>query len=477
MRATVVGACAGLCFLFMAGAAQAHAFLLRATPSPGGQVPTAPASVDLYFTEGVRPVDSGIVVVRAGGHSVMAGKPYVPQSNPREIIIPLRCGLGEGPYAVRWSEVDVDDGHVISGAFIFSVGGGLPPTASTASATVTGGSPPASALISRWLELAGLLVAAGVAAFAVLVRGAAERVRAAVVVGASLAVATLGAVLWVVLQSGESGTRSGHWTIVGACIAGVASAAAFASLRMPGLWLPAAVASVVLLGLPTATGHASASGRSHWLSIPADVLHLAAAAVWIGGIVALLLVVPPASRVSAARRFTPEVVLAVGVLGATGVLRAYGELDSVHQVWTTGYGQALLVKTGVLGAVLVLGWLNRGRFGRLGLAGELALLAVVIGAVAVLTNVRPGVDQGAAAPVAATDTVVYAGEAGPLAVGLAATPAGKQIVLKATVLGQNGPKAGLDVGLSLDGRDAAGEPCGAGCYTATFPAAGAPKTL
>jgi hypothetical protein len=96
----------------------------------------------------------------------------------------------------------------------------------------------------------------------------------------------------------------------------------------------------------------------------------------------------------------------------------------------------------------------------------------------VLTNVRPGIDRASAFAPAATDsgTVVFAGEAGPLAVGLAATPTGAGVRLKATVLGQNGPKSGLDVRLAADSADAAAERCGPGCYTATV-GVRAPKTV
>ena len=35
--------------------------------------------------------------------------------------------------------------------------------------------------------------------------------------------------------------------------------------------------------------------------------------------------------------------------------------SSVRQLWSTGYGRALLVKTALLAVLVVLGWLNRYR--------------------------------------------------------------------------------------------------------------------
>src|SRR5205823_5724479 len=85
------------------------------------------------------------------------------------------------------------------------------------------------------------------------------------------------------LQPGEASTRFGHWTLIGAAVAAVATASAL----VPRLLVPAQVLAVVLLGLPTATGHASAAGVPHALSIPADLAHLAAAAFWVGGLLEL----------------------------------------------------------------------------------------------------------------------------------------------------------------------------------------------
>jgi len=493
-RAAFVGACAAAAALVSAAPAGAHAFLIRSSPASGAVVRSAPHEVRLTFSEPVQPAP-GIRVLRAGGHSVAAGKPFVPAGKPNQIVIPLQRGLGNGPYAVQWSEVDEDDGHVISGAFIFAVGGGLPPIHPAVAAGTSGGGPPLSAVISRWLLLAGLLVAAGTVGFGLLVRRPVLAARAlhlaprqermdAVVLASALALATLGAVLSVLLEPGASGTRFGHWMLIGACVAAAGAAAALASLRVSRLRLPAALAAVVLLGLPTATGHASAAGAPHGLSIPADLAHLAAAAFWLGGVLELAVLAPPALRGALARRFTPFAAGAVVLLGASGIVRAVNELGAVDEVWSTGYGQALLVKTGVLAGILAVAWLNRDRLRRVGLGAELALFAVVIGAVAVLTNLRPGlVDSLVAAPQGSTsETVVLAAQDRDLAVGLALTPRdGKRLALRATVLGQNGPAKQLDIRFVVrDGdttRRAAATACGAGCYGAAVPLADGPPVV
>src|SRR5439155_498735 len=86
--------------------------------------------------------------------------------------------------------------------------------------------------------------------------------------------------------------------------------------------------------------------------------------------------------------------VSVLVIAVTGVIRALSELHSVSQVWSTGYGRALVVKTAVLAALVGLGWVNRYRLVprssvaglRRTVAAELALFAVLGAAFAPLAG-------------------------------------------------------------------------------------------
>jgi hypothetical protein len=170
------------------------------------------------------------------------------------------------------------------------------------------------------------------------------------------------------------------------------------------------------------------------------------------------------------------------VIGMTGVVRAVYEFRSVSQLWTTGYGRAILVKSVLLGLLVALGWLNRRALADL--AGllrrariELLLLAGVVVAVAFLTQLRPGRDSPRAAAAPAPPSapqqqslvppappppaaLVLAQEDGRYGVALAlAGRSARVIVLD--------PSGGGAVGLaaSVDGRPAT--PCGRGCYATT----------
>ena len=123
------------------------------------------------------------------------------------------------------------------------------------------------------------------------------------------------------------------------------------------------VLAVLLLPVPTVAGHALDPGRS-WLEVPVDILHVVAAAVWVGGLFALAVVVPregvsPEMVERAARRFSTYALAAVVAVALTGAVRALAELSSVSQLWTTGYGRAILAKTAIFAVLLGLGAVSR----------------------------------------------------------------------------------------------------------------------
>jgi copper transport protein len=158
---------------------------------------------------------------------------------------------------------------------------------------------------------------------------------------------------------------------------------------------------VCLTAIPAFAGHARDRGSSPWLAVPVDLMHLGAAAVWIGGLLTLLAVlrVPlgiETTRRAAAQRFSAVALAAVGVLAATGIGRSLNELNSISQLWSTPYGQMLIVKTALFLPLLGIGRLNRRLLEtntarlRRPLQIELAGLVAILAAVGVLTDLRPG---------------------------------------------------------------------------------------
>lgn len=454
---------AALCALALPSSAWAHASLVRSEPADGAILADAPPNVRFVFDDDVR-VASGTKAIRNGGGSVLAGKPRV--VGGRVLVVPLRAGLGDGDYTVL-SRVLSDDGHTIEAVATFGVGAGRPPP--TAALSVDNG-PSAQDVVSRLLFFGGLLTAVGAAFFRLAVGLVPVRL-------------LLGAFLLVfvgvsgVLHDVSVSTRFGTVMAAAAVVSGVGALLAAVAPVYPRLEPLAFAAALVLLPAPSLAGHALDRGRS-WIEVVADLLHVGAASLWLGGLVALALALKArADRAGVLRRFSNLALVSVLVLAATGVVRALSELDSVSQLWSTGYGRVLLVKTGLLTGLVAIGWVNRYRLiPRLSLQGlrrsvaaELVLFAGLVAAVALLTDLRPGRDRAATAavapqakgppPLAAKEMVVQARQDGELAVALALHPPRAEAI----VLGPDGK--GVN-GLSVKIGGVQTRMCGPGCYGA-----------
>ena len=129
----------------------------------------------------------------------------------------------------------------------------------------------------------------------------------------------------------------------------------------------AGLAAGATLVLPGAIGHAGQTSP-RGLSVALDVLHLASGAVWIGGLIGLLVLwfnlteQAPAGapgRVAVLAhvvpRFSVVAFAAVMALLATGTGATIVHMPALNALWLTGYGVAILVKIGLLAAAMALG--------------------------------------------------------------------------------------------------------------------------
>ncbi|MFC5142103.1 cytochrome c oxidase assembly protein [Actinomycetospora rhizophila] len=129
-------------------------------------------------------------------------------------------------------------------------------------------------------------------------------------------------------------------------------------------WGAAVVAvGVALAGLlPLAlTGH-SAGGGDHDIATNSLLLHVLAAAVWVGGLVALVthLVAGGRHPALAARRFSAVALVCWVVLALSGVINALVRITPTD-LFTSTYGVLIVVKAVALVALGAFGWWHRER--------------------------------------------------------------------------------------------------------------------
>ncbi|WP_300008499.1 CopD family protein [Pseudonocardia sp.] len=181
------------------------------------------------------------------------------------------------------------------------------------------------------------------------------------------------------------------------CAAGVLGCAAVrlrdadrVPVRIP---LVAALLGVVT---PTVTGHAG-SAPDHQLAVVSAALHAGAAALWVGGLGALIVLVARRRMLLAAAlpRYSTLAGYCIVTVAVTGVLGAQVRMEGWDALLTTGYGLLVVAKAAVLVALAGLGALARrrlstGRTPVLRWAGlEVGLMAVTLGLAAALTQAAP----------------------------------------------------------------------------------------
>jgi copper transport protein len=187
-----------------------------------------------------------------------------------------------------------------------------------------------------------------------------------------------------------------------------------------------AVPLVYLCLCPALAGHGS-SQSPVILNFPVNALHVGAMAIWLGGLGALLLVLPSATRAAATpadrgrllagplARFSTVALAMVALIMATGLIQAYVYVRHLGDLLSTGYGRAVLAKFLLLLCVMGFAAYNRrtsvprleaiaergeapgqpGVLLRYALRAEVALLAVVIGVTAALASYAPPVSAQA----------------------------------------------------------------------------------
>jgi copper resistance protein D len=151
-----------------------------------------------------------------------------------------------------------------------------------------------------------------------------------------------------------------------------------AGLRPPYFGVPApawrrsaALAlAMAFVGVLAFAGHAAAGdGAEGLVHVAADVLHLIAAAVWVGALVPLAIVLAAAkddpSGLVVARtatlRFSTLGIASVGTVLATGIVNTFELTGSWAALTGTDYGRLLLVKIALFLAMLAIAAFNRMR--------------------------------------------------------------------------------------------------------------------
>jgi putative copper resistance protein D len=176
------------------------------------------------------------------------------------------------------------------------------------------------------------------------------------------------------LASVFTDTQFGQAAAVRLALALVAAVVLSIARPSRGLWLLTAVLGAGVVASFAWTGHGSAGeGAGRLAHLVSDVLHLTAAAVWLGALAALCLLLlrtgktPPPDELGvlhgALKGFSGIGSGVIAVLLATGLVNSWFLIGPSHlaEVFAATYGLVLAAKVGLFGIMLILAAANRFR--------------------------------------------------------------------------------------------------------------------
>jgi copper transport protein len=381
--------------------ASAHASLLSSDPADGAALSAAPAAVTLKFDDDIELARSSAQLIDENGRLLADTAASAPLhltiatgsggNSTSDVLVIKLPSLQPGAYQVKWRALSALDLHATNGVVVFGVGRSAGP-----SAAVSNPWPKAINVAATSLQLLTVVLVIGLLALSWLLVPAMRagpvaaltlRRLATLAAGAGLANVASGG-LMLVVKAADLGrfdiaavlrSRYGHgW------IAGESAAIALAGLlllersRMRKLDVhsvrqrpPAATAAigtvliVATVLAQTMTSHLARAGGGSVTTTAAATLHLIAAAIWVGALLALAVLLPRLLRgpdrgfaLELLRRFGWLAAPCIAVITVTGLILAGRQVVTVDALLYTIYGQLLVLKVIIVAAVAVLGARN-----------------------------------------------------------------------------------------------------------------------
>ncbi len=359
-----------LLFLFSllaaAGEASAHASLRGATPPDGAMLETAPATIELVFSEPVALLAYSLATAEGG---TVAARAEATGDGSRLLFFPAEA-LARGSYLLRWRVASLD-GHPVAGRIAFSIGA-IPALAPAESEAV-----PVPLLAARALHLATTVLGGGAGiALLLLPLGSASRTRT-VRLARILLLAALPAALFRFAATGLEATGLPALALAGpepwsaalatgvhAALATTTAGCLLLAISIGGgapPTLPALFGLLLAAGGFGLTGH-TATAAPVVVFAPALVLHLLGAMFWLGALVPLALALrhdPPATARAVFEQFSERALLVVPTLLALGLLLAMRQLPDGGALLASPWGRLLLFKLALLAGLLAVAAINR----------------------------------------------------------------------------------------------------------------------
>lgn len=385
-----------------AGTAMAHNSLSGSSPAEGDVLTTQPTTWAVTFEKSVPLASASAIVVNGDGVRTTLADPRHGDTD-KTVVFDLPATLA-GNVSARWRLVG-SDGHVISGRVAFSVqvaavastttvvvGPGATATTSTIAEVVevfteddddfVAATPEPIRLSLRLMNFLAIVLFGGLL-FTELVLAPGTLLA---LVGRRLAITSAAALTLVPFAQylvfvddvkGATGTFGGALSdslsltlgstllfraTVGCLLLVIVREVVRRGLIDRTLSMIVGVTSGIYLLALSLGGHAQTEGTP-WLGVPVDMLHTAAIAAWMGGLVTVVFIVAPAGdavrAVDVFDRFGKVAERSMAIIVVTGVVQSARLHGGLGSIFTTPHGRLLLLKLAAFAFIVWLAARNR----------------------------------------------------------------------------------------------------------------------
>lgn len=345
--------------------ASAHSQLIGTDPDHGAIVDGSPDQIRLSFNQPIRLISDGIVVSDSAGGAV----PGEWRLDGLNAVFGVESPIAEGTVVVTWRVIS-EDGHPVSGVLIFHVGVVTDPDAGDIVAVR-----PIGSVVANAVMYLGLLVGGGVALFLAHIHDGGRdwlmlKRLAALLLGLGLVAVVVSLLAKTVETTGSFNSELMPPGWIGMVVLAVSGC----GLALLGLDRNRKTLITVGVGLALASlvlvGHTRSFSPTSVMYL-ADLVHVGAGAVWVGGLVAVAIVCRQRRRYLSSD--TPMVQPATGMIlrfsSIAGWTLLAVLLSGSALAWTihggptnlldTTHGRLILLKLGIVVAVGLVGALNR----------------------------------------------------------------------------------------------------------------------
>ncbi|NWJ48519.1 MAG: copper resistance protein CopC/CopD [Chloroflexi bacterium] len=353
----------GLVLLFgicRVNVANAHSGFLRSDPADGSILATAPATINIWFSEPIRLIRPGVTVFSPSGTKIEIAAPVI---EGQKVTIPVKLDQN-GTYRVVWQVIS-EDTHPVRGSFSFSVG--------NQSSRLAGSSAEFGAVsllglglqtFSRWLHFLGYALGFFPVVFGLFaLKNRTEQAEKIIwrLVNSGILLLIVAEPLALLGQSASlDESQLFDSTTIGDILASnfgrVLGQRLGAALL---LWVLVSVArqgnraassAIILTGIVLAVANGQASHAINFgvAGLAINTFHLLAMGVWVGGLFTLIALwrLPEiaSQRQYIIKRFGRLAALALLVLVTTGIASSILQTYRLENLLETNYGKTLILK-------------------------------------------------------------------------------------------------------------------------------------